>query len=100
MATEFYTHVGGGRFLLTFETDCLAHYEFVQQAARICVDGQRAKFAPVVRCKDCAKWDSSTHTCDEFTSNRLPQGGRIAFVTLENDFCSYGEREDGANDGE
>lgn len=46
----------------------------------------------VVRCKDCGKWDAKTGSCDEFTSHRLPTGGRIAFLTRESDFCSYGER--------
>lgn len=47
---------------------------------------------PVVRCKDCKKWDRSIGSCKEFTSHRLPSGGRIAFLTREDDFCSYGER--------
>lgn len=47
----------------------------------------------VVRCKECGKWDKATGCCSEFTSTRLPTGGRIAFVTGEDDFCSYGERK-------
>lgn len=46
----------------------------------------------VVRCKNCKKWDPKTETCEEFTSQRLPIGGRVAFLTRETDFCSYGER--------
>lgn len=46
----------------------------------------------VVRCKDCIHWDSKIGSCDEFTSHRLPAGGRIAFLTRADDFCSYGER--------
>lgn len=46
----------------------------------------------VVRCKDCKKWDPKTRTCEEFTTHRFPAGGRVAFLTQETDFCSYGER--------
>lgn len=48
----------------------------------------------VVRCKNCKKWNEKTGVCEEFTSHRLPSGGRVAFITRENDFCSYGERRD------
>lgn len=48
----------------------------------------------VVRCKDCKKWNKQTGACAEFTSHRLPTGGRIAFMTREVDFCSHGERRD------
>ena len=46
----------------------------------------------VVRCKDCKKWDPKTGACEEFTTHRFPEGGRVAFLTRETDFCSYGER--------
>ena len=45
-----------------------------------------------VRCKNCRKWNSRTGSCEEFTTQRLPAGGRITFLTREDDFCSYGER--------
>lgn len=52
------------------------------------------EYTKVVRCKNCKKWDSQTGSCNEFTTHRFPAGGRITFLTQENDFCSYGERKD------
>lgn len=37
--TEFRTSTGGGKYSLTFETDNHEHYEYMQRAARICIDG-------------------------------------------------------------
>ena len=48
----------------------------------------------VVRCRFCKKWNRETGACSEFTSHRLPTGGRIVFLTREADFCSFGERRD------
>lgn len=49
-----------------------------------------ADVAEVVRCKNCKKW-TDWHTCEEFTTDRLPTGGRMTFKTEPDDFCSYGE---------
>lgn len=48
-----------------------------------------ADVEPVVRCKDCANWNSETHGC-----LRNPS----VSPWWENDFCSYGERTDGEQD--
>ena len=48
----------------------------------------------VVRCRSCKKWNPDTGACAEFTSRRLPTGGRIVFIMRGSDFCSYGERRD------
>ena len=45
---------------------------------------------PVVRCKDCANWNSETHGCLRNQS---------VSPWWENDFCSYGERANGEQDG-
>ena len=49
----------------------------------------------VVRCKDCSKWMPEFGGCKEFTTERLPTGGKKVFVTKPDDFCSYGERKEG-----
>ena len=50
-------------------------------------------FVNVTRCKDCKNY-TTEHTCKEFTVDRYPLRGKIAFVTEPNDYCSYGERKD------
>ena len=47
-------------------------------------DMPAADVVPVVRCKDCIHWDAEGCGCSLF----LEFG--------ENDFCSYGERKEGA----
>ena len=50
---------------------------------------------PVVRCKDCkfGDWDSEPH--DAMVCMRTKDG----FWRSGNDFCSYGERKEGADNG-
>lgn len=43
---------------------------------------------PVVRCKDCTQWDEKEQECSVWYGFR------------ENDYCSYGVRKDGADDGQ
>lgn len=61
---------------------------------RMIKDAPPVDAVEVVRCKECKKWNKIIGTCEEFTSNRLPGGGRITFITRETDYCSYGERKD------
>ena len=42
---------------------------------------------PVVRCRECTEWDEKEHECSHWHGFR------------ENDFCSYGERKEGTNNG-
>ena len=49
----------------------------------------------VVRCNDCRKWNSTSHTCGEFITNqKLQGGGKVVFITEPDDFCSYGIRKE------
>ena len=50
---------------------------------------------PVVRCKDCkfGDWDSEPH--DAMVCMRTKDG----FWRSGNDFCSYGKRKEGADNG-
>ena len=55
--------------------------------------------APVVRCKDCQRWDTDP---DTYGSDYGPKGLCRKFfeTTTCDDFCSYGESADeGANNG-
>ena len=49
-----------------------------------------ADVVPVVRCKDCANWNRETHGC-----LRNPS----VSPWWEDDFCNYGARMDGEQDG-
>lgn len=48
---------------------------------------------PVIRCKDCKHWHKDTVFC-----GYMPYGEASERVNwYADDFCSYGERKDGAN---
>lgn len=55
-----------------------------------------ADVAPVVRCKDCVHWDDDP---DTYGADDGPKGKCMkSFETMRaDDFCSYGERNDGGN---
>ena len=48
---------------------------------------------PVVRCGECKRCDPETMHCDH------PMGTALPLPRKPDDFCSYGERKDGAEDG-
>lgn len=52
---------------------------------------------PVVRCKDCERWDDDP---DTYGADNGPKGKCMkSFETMcADDFCSYGERKDEANE--
>lgn len=49
---------------------------------------------PVVRCRECRKWNSDP---DSYGRSDGPKGKcmKTFEVTSDDDFCSYGERKDG-----
>ena len=49
--------------------------------------------APVVRCKDCKHCDPENYQCDHAMSTSDPLRRK------PDDFCSYGERRGGADNG-
>lgn len=51
-----------------------------------------ADVVEVVRCKDCKYWKSNTEFCEFWGTPNVAQR------TCKNDYCSYGEREDGENE--
>lgn len=53
---------------------------------------------PVVRCRDCERWDDDP---DTYGKDDGPRGKCMkSFETMQaDDFCSYGERKDGDTDG-
>lgn len=52
---------------------------------------------PVVRCRECRKWDADP---DSYGKDDGPKGKCMKSFeeTYDNDFCSYGQRKDDAHD--
>ena len=48
---------------------------------------------PVVRCLECKHYDPENHHCDHYMSTSAPLRRK------PDDFCSYGERKEGADNG-
>ena len=48
---------------------------------------------PVVRCRECKHCDPENYHCDH------PMGTAAPLRRKPDDFCSYGEREEGADNG-
>ena len=46
---------------------------------------------PVVRCLECKHYDPENHHCDHYMGTSAPLRRK------PDDFCSYGERKEGAN---
>lgn len=56
---------------------------------------ETADAVEVVRCKNCKKWNNTSHICGEFITNqKLQGGGKVVFITEPDDFCSYGIRKE------
>lgn len=53
-------------------------------------DSEVLEFEPVVRCKDCIRWDSETGWCHKHS--RFYNGGMCWDMFNDDDFCSFGER--------
>ena len=48
---------------------------------------------PVVRCLECKHYDPENHHCDHYMGTSAPLRRK------PDDFCSYGERKEGADNG-
>ena len=48
---------------------------------------------PVVRCRECKHYDPENHHCDHYMGTSAPLRRK------PDDFCSYGERKEGADNG-
>ena len=52
-----------------------------------------ADVAPVVRCRECKHCDPENYHCDH------PMGTAAPLRRKPDDFCSYGDRKEGADNG-
>ena len=57
----------------------------------------RTKFVGVVRCKDCFFWDKRNKGIGDECVCGFHSDKVFYFYSKPNDFCSYGERKDGAD---
>lgn len=57
------------------------------------IDAPAADVAPVVRCKDCLYWERDTGFC-HYHSRYYDGGASWDIFFNEDDFCSYGERNE------
>ena len=60
---------------------------------RVINDIPAADVAPVVRCRECKHCDPENYHCDH------PMGTAAPLRRKPDDFCSYGERKEGADNG-
>lgn len=77
-------------------------------ALSVIEDSPTIEAEPVVRCKECKYWgdeDGKLQGSDGALfarckiHNYLLDGRHTGWCPTENDFCSYGERKEGATDG-
>ena len=83
-------------------------YHLTNYAILILREAPTVDAVPVVRCRDCKYWgdedgklqDSDGALCARCTvHNYLIDGRHTGWCPTENDFCSYGERKEGAYNG-
>lgn len=65
--------------------------EDFKRAIRTIPAGTIIDVAPVVRCKECKHCDPENHHCDHHMGTAAPLRRK------PDDFCSYGERKEGAD---
>ena len=91
------------------ENDCLELVYYTKEDAIQCVKAiPAADVVEVVRCRECKYWgdeDGKLQRSDGVlfarckVHNYLLDGRHTGWCPTENDFCSYGERKDGGENG-
>ena len=70
---------------------CLVARRAIEGATKVLESLPAADVEPVVRCKDCNHCDPENHHCDHYMGTAAPLRRK------SDDFCSYGERKEGAD---
>lgn len=65
----------------------------VETCIMVLEDIQTVDAVPVVRCRECKYCDPENHHCDHHMGTAAPLRRK------PDDFCSYGERKEGADQG-
>lgn len=68
-------------------------YHLTNYATLILREAPTIDAVPVVRCRECKHCDPENHHCDH------PMGTAAPLRRKPDDFCSYGERQEGADNG-
>ena len=94
MAKEYIEREAAKRELLSWAVS-LNHPEYLikDDALHIIDSFPAADAVEVVRCRDCKHCDPENHHCDHHMGTAAP------LRRNPDDFCSYGERKDGADNG-
>lgn len=92
--TEFISRIHGkGGYEIIIKTDSHEYYRATEDFARRLIDHSNCGTVPVVRCKECKHCDPENYHCDHPMSTVAPLRRK------PDDFCSYGERRGGGEDG-
>ncbi|MBS7355179.1 MAG: hypothetical protein KIG86_01885 [Eubacteriales bacterium] len=91
------------------ENDCLELVYYTKEDAIQCVKAiPAADVVEVVRCRECKYWGDEAGELQRSDGvlfarckvhNYLLDGRHTGWCPTENDFCSYGERKEGADNG-
>ena len=94
MAKEYIEREAAKSELLSWAV-CMNHPEYLMKddALHVIDSIPAADVIKVVRCKDCKHCDPENHHCDHHMGTAAP------LRRNPDDFCSYGERKDGADNG-
>lgn len=68
----------------------------IAEAVNMAIEVLKADAVPVVRCRDCASYWSDR---EEAFNPKLHYCEQHDVFTRKDDFCSYGERREGENNG-
>lgn len=88
---------------------CMCRVCWVDDMCGDVIDAPAADVAPVVHCKDCRYWGDADGISTNVDGVRFARcrahnyyvaGMHIGWCPADDDFCSYGAREDGDSDGE
>lgn len=78
---------------ITDDLKWLVNFAAHSKIQRLIADTPTVDAAPVVRCKECKHCDPENHHCDHHMGTAAPLRRK------PDDFCSYGERRGGGEDG-
>lgn len=91
---------------ITDDLNRLVNFAAHSKIQRLIADTPTVDAVPVVRCRECKYWgdeDGKLQNSDGALfarckiHNYLLDGRHTGWCPTENDFCSYGERKEGAN---
>ena len=103
MATGFNTQVGNGEYRLQFETDNREYYLIMQETARRCIDGRHMTNGDRIRSMNDEELQAFVCSILQCEFCKFEGWGGCELLEWlqqpaeDDDFCSYGERKEGAD---